>query len=277
MFLGDSPDEGTAVVLWVTAKWGRQTSRGARDSGRQMLVSEPCSLSGSHAPINTSAVQFLCQAEAAGGRSPALTSNGFSKFTPKRENKNLHFDSWALLCVHHPPTWDRDQWSVSCLFFPHQGLETKWTSSSSCFRVTVFLTLIIFKRERNWNAIRPFILLSPQLFDLNLNPELANISLCSKSTHKSWSWGGGTSLSSCSVGWDPRLRKVVCSGSPKGDHSLLNVPRGERLLFALRMLMIYLWELEVTSTTSNCLCIIFTLNLLGFFSYQIHSLYFHSF
>ena len=90
MFLRDSPDGGTAVVLQVTAKWGRQTGRGARDSGRQMLVSEPCSLSGSHVPIDTSAVQFLCQAEAAGGRSPTLTSNGFSKFTPKMENKNLH-------------------------------------------------------------------------------------------------------------------------------------------------------------------------------------------
>lgn len=84
------------------------------------------------------------------------------KFVP---SDSLH--PWALLSVDCLPPLDRDQLSVLCLlFFPYQVLETKWTSSSSCFWITVFLNLIIFKRERNWNWIRTFILPSPKLFDL---------------------------------------------------------------------------------------------------------------
>ena len=47
------------------------------------------------------------------------------------------------------------------------------------------------------------------------------------------------------------LRTVVCSGTPKGERSLLNFAQGERLLLSIRMLMLYPGELEVTSTASS--------------------------
>lgn len=151
---------------------------------------------------------------------------------------------------------------MSCLFFPIQG--DKWTSSSSCFGVTVLQALIIFAKKETEMQSGPSSCYLLNSLILKPEPRLKHLPLFYVLTPI---LELGRGLFEFLQRWlRPQTQKGHCvSRSLRGDLSLLNFPQGERLLFALRMLMIYLWELEVTSTTSNCLCIIFTLNLLGFF------------
>lgn len=133
------------------------------------------------------------------------------------------------------PSWGQKSVCVLCvLFFPEQGLEGKWPSSSSCFWITMFLNLIIFKRERKLKLNQGFYLAISQIIwfkTWTLSWHISPLALSKQMQQEACS-EDSSALAGTTSPWEWWWKWwCVPALLPGGDRFILNFPWGEILPF----------------------------------------------
>lgn len=149
------------------------------------------------------------------GTKPLLSPKA-SKISPEGGKKTTKPSaSWlmSIICCTLPTSLDRD----NCLCYVFFSSHIKAWKPNGLYPVPPFGSLcfwtLLFLKERNWNWIRVFLLLSPKLFNLKPEHWCWQISLLALSKQKNQE--ACSDDPSSSGGDQQTLRTVVCFGNPR--------------------------------------------------------------